>query len=610
MTHSSTHSWSRAALIGSWLTLVALAFWYYPKWQQPAAEATISWDVSGYYWYLPSFLIYEDARGQGFAEDLLATYRPTNLDLQQVYLYAPDTYVMKYPMGQALQFLPFFAGAHLYATLSPRYPADGFSRPYQVAITIEFLLVALLGLWALRRWLLRFVDDRIAALTLLLIALGTNYTEYAGITGAMTHNNLFTIHALLLLLMARYAERPGYAPALGMGLLVGLAALTRPTEILIAALPLGWGALTLMQPPWQQGWQTLRPHLGPLLLGGLGVGLVGMLQLLYWYWATGEWLVYSYQDQGFDWLSPHITNGLLSYRSGWWTYTPLMVFPFLGFGLYWQQAPRLALASAGFMLLFMYVAFAWSIWWYGGSLGQRTMVSTYPTLAVPLALLLAWVGRQHRGWQVGLGLLLLLCTALNLFWTHHAHRGGLLKAGWMNGPYFWHVLGRFEQTPKGLRLLDTPEVFEGERTAVRLLWSQAPDTLVQWPTCGVDAEQAQALSLPYEGPGAACLRHRLPYEGPGGEWLRASLRFRFAEPVWSYWHMRKLVLVLRHQGKIVKYRRLAMDRYFQPGQPTRQYLDIQVPTDQPVDTVEILLHNVRAPGYVGDLRLEQFQAAE
>ena len=37
--------------------ILAGGLFYYPKWQKPDTEATIGWDVSGYYAYLPAAFI-------------------------------------------------------------------------------------------------------------------------------------------------------------------------------------------------------------------------------------------------------------------------------------------------------------------------------------------------------------------------------------------------------------------------------------------------------------------------------------------------------------------------------------------------------------------------
>ena len=602
----TANPWSRAALLLSLLFFVYLAFFYYPKWQKVGgSEAAISWDISGYYWYLPSFLIYEDAKGQRFAEDILAQYQPTGTEFQQAFEHESGNYVMKYPLGQALQFLPFFGVAHAVASASKTYPADGFSLPYQLAITIESLLMALLGLWALRKWLLRFVSDQITALTLLLIAFGTNYTEYAALTGAMTHNNLFAIYGLILLLCVHYGQRPGYLPAAGLGLLVGLAALTRPTEILAATIPLGWGAFTLLQQPRPAWWSSLKPHLGPILLGGLCAGLMGSLQLLYWHYASGDWIVYSYQDQGFDWLSPHFKECLVGYRAGWWIYTPLMMFPFLGYVLFWKKSPQLAAASAVFLLLFMYVAFAWSIWWYGGSLGQRTMISTYPILAVPLALLLEWAARQVVALRVLLYAALLVCVAHSLFWVHQAHRGGLLVAGNMKRNYFWYSLGRFEQTETGLRLMDTNEAFRGEPQPLTPLFSEDFEGDSLPLTCGLPLiEGEQSLCLSGEHAWSEVYRRALTPQP--GMWVRVRLRYYLPDKVWDQWQMRRVGLLLYQGDELVKERWLRLDLFTGGGEVIEQYHDIEVPMDRGVDAVGVQLHNPSGSAHFDDLRVQWF----
>jgi len=209
---------------------------YYPKWNKGDTEATISWDVSGYYFYLPAVFIYKDIRQVAFRDSIHEKYRPASTPYQ-AFQHPSGNYVMKYSCGLAVQYLPFFLAAHALAPASG-YPADGFSRPYQAAIGWGSLLVALLGLWLLRRNLLLYFSDAATAITLLLLVFGTNYLDYAAINGAMTHNYLFTLYGALVALTVAYYQKPGLWKALGIGFLVGLAALTRPTEILTAIVPL------------------------------------------------------------------------------------------------------------------------------------------------------------------------------------------------------------------------------------------------------------------------------------------------------------------------------------------------------------------------------------
>ena len=131
---------SSLAFLASAALILAAAFFYYPKWEQPGTEATLSWDVSGYYLYLPAAFIYHDLKKLDFAPPLLEKYNPAP-GFDQAFLHPSGNRVMKYSCGQALQFLPWFAAGHLAAKVFG-YPADGFSQPYQTAVSWGSLLVA------------------------------------------------------------------------------------------------------------------------------------------------------------------------------------------------------------------------------------------------------------------------------------------------------------------------------------------------------------------------------------------------------------------------------------------------------------------------------------
>jgi len=98
-------SFSKISLWVSCILLSIIALFYYPKWNKDTTEATISWDVSGYYWYLPAFFIYNDVKKIEFSNQILEKYRPTP-GLLQAYKHKSENYVMKYSSGQAMVLLP------------------------------------------------------------------------------------------------------------------------------------------------------------------------------------------------------------------------------------------------------------------------------------------------------------------------------------------------------------------------------------------------------------------------------------------------------------------------------------------------------------------------
>lgn len=87
--------------------MIYAAFVYYPKWKLPRTEATISWDVSGYYLYLPAFFIYHDLKNLDFKPGLDEQYYPSSSPYQS-YTHTSGHQVMKYTCGLAILYAPFF----------------------------------------------------------------------------------------------------------------------------------------------------------------------------------------------------------------------------------------------------------------------------------------------------------------------------------------------------------------------------------------------------------------------------------------------------------------------------------------------------------------------
>src|SRR5690606_19563141 len=96
--------------------------------------------------------------------------------------------------------------------------------------------------------------------------------------------------------------------------------------------------------PLLWGMTSLRARLADLArrwrqlgLAALVAALIISLQPLYWKYVSGEWIVYSYGDQGFNWLRPRIWRGLMGVNIGWWVYTPMMLIAMAG----WRRLFRI-----------------------------------------------------------------------------------------------------------------------------------------------------------------------------------------------------------------------------------------------------------------------------
>ena len=108
---------------------------------------TLSYDVYGYYLYLPLTFIYGDLGMQNpdLVFELMERYHSSGV-FYQGHLTESGNYVMKYTMGQSILYAPFFFIGHLITHLTS-YPSDGFSKPYEISIFIGGIVYTLIGLY-------------------------------------------------------------------------------------------------------------------------------------------------------------------------------------------------------------------------------------------------------------------------------------------------------------------------------------------------------------------------------------------------------------------------------------------------------------------------------
>ncbi|RYU78427.1 hypothetical protein [Hymenobacter persicinus] len=342
------------------------------------------YDMGGYYVYLPSAFLSHDLGDLSWTRGARANYRPDqNPDYGNVLL-PTGKVVFKYPMGMAIAYAPWFGLTTGIYYLKGQAATTGYEYMYQYILSLGCMLYVLLGLALLGRELRHFFADHIAALTLLILAFGTNLFTYAAYEPLMSHGTLFMLNVLLLRYTRRwYAEGTARAAA-ALGLTSGLLVLVRPSEVLLLLLPVLWGLTSLAALPerlrfWAQRWpQTL-------LVIGLAA-LVAGLQLVFWRVVGGQWLAPFYPGESFDFSKPHVWDGLFSVRKGWLFYSPLLVLALLGIAWLRRSPARSVLPALLVVLpIVIYVTFCWWDWGYGGSYGGRTMISLYPMLSFGLA---------------------------------------------------------------------------------------------------------------------------------------------------------------------------------------------------------------------------------
>jgi hypothetical protein len=579
------------------------SFFFYPRWQKGRTEATISWDVSGYYWYLPSVFIYHDLRHQSFKDGILEKYGPTNDDFQQGIKVENGNYVMKYSSGMALMYLPFFTLAHMLA--GPLgYPPDGFSTPYQLGIQLGGFLMAILGLWYLRKLLLLFYDDRVVAVVIFLLVAGSNYLVYSAIDAGMSHSWLFTIYVFILLNTFYFYKDFKIKYAIRLGLLIGLATLTRPTEIISCLIPLLWGVETISIKSVKDRFMLILGHYRAFIMAAILAVLVISVQLLYWKYVSGHWIVYSYSDQGFYWTKPHFSEYTFSYKSGWLVYTPMMFFAFIGI-IPFIRIGRNKVAILTFFILNYYLVSAWDIWWYGG----RAMVQSYPILLFPLATLVnAAFSRKIVGLVFAPFALLFLY--FNFWIIVQSHGGGLYDNDCMTKKYFWRVAGRWSAPESTLVLRDNTDLFEQQPSNMKLIYQNnfALDTASFYVYDSLRKVNCLVLNKDLQNSPL----YSFSYVQGNAKWMKAEATVYLNSREWDVWKMTQFVVRLIDKNKqgtdrIVKENMVRIQRTASEKTLTTVGVEVELPSDH-FDSVNIFFWNADGDKEVliSNLKVSQF----
>ena len=417
-----------------------ITLWFFCEIANHLPTNVLSYDVYGAYLHLPANFIYKDSFliDWSWIETMNEKYNSTPTYYQ---FWSADTgrQVIKYPLGFAVIYAPFFFIGHWLAPILG-FEQDGFSAPYHFAVIIGHCVYVLLGLWMARKVLLHFFSERLTALLLLILFAGTNFFFTTTASLAMPHGHLFLFYGLVLWFTIQWHKNQSWKNSLLLGASIGLAALIRATEIIIVIIPLLWQVQD--RKSLLQKWQLIKQEKHKLFGLALLVAAIGSIQLIYYKLATGNFFIDAYNNagEGFDFARPYTWQFLFSARKGWLVYTPIFIFSCFGFWLMYKRNHKVTYALLVFSLVNLYVLSSWTCWWYAESFGQRALVQSYLVLLIPMGYFLRYVNQQKLALKSTLFGLILLFVAFNQFQTWQMHRGLLHPSRMTKDAYWAHFL--------------------------------------------------------------------------------------------------------------------------------------------------------------------------
>lgn len=425
----------------SWIAIFIIGYFVidrhlqYELWDKE--DGVIVSDAKAYYGYLPAFFIEKDI-SLAFVDE-----HPEKAGLYWFNTF-DERNVIKMTCGLSMLSLPFFG-----IPLAIFEDVSGFEPPFKMALIASSLFYLFLGFIFLRKLLLEYFVEGVAALTLVLIGLGTNLWYYSIEEVFMSH--VFSFSLISVFLFHSLKKRASYSGLqwwVVFGVLIGFISLIRPTNVLVLLIPVLYKRRVLIKTCIEE-WKNI-------MLAILTAILVWFPQLLYWKTQAGAWFFFSYGDEGFDFLSPHIWEGLFGFRKGFFIYTPVMLLIIPGLYLVKKKYNELFVPSLIFLVLNVFVIFSWWCWWYGGSFGSRPMIDTYALNALFIAASIEAALRAKLWVSIPVFLLMLGGVHLNRYQTQQ-YRWKVIHWDAMTKEAYFFTLLNDPEAPEVEPYLDKPE---------------------------------------------------------------------------------------------------------------------------------------------------------
>lgn len=521
------------------ISIVIVSYRFAPvRYHKDAPLVVTSWDALGYYLYLPSICIYHDFKKLDWFPEIDRKYSVSGGAIYQFTHSKTGNVVFKYLGGVAIMEFPFFITGHFIAGLSG-YQQDGFSPPYQFAIAFGAIIYFILALFLLRRILLKYFNESVTTLTLLFMMLASNIVQYISIDGAMSHSYIFPLYVLVLYFTMKWHEKPSVLWASLIGAVIGIASISRPTEVVMIFIPLLWG--TQSKEYSAEKWNLVRQHKMHLLFLAISGFLAVLPQLIYWKLATGSFVY----DVGSKWefLSPHF-RVLFGWEIGWFIYTPITIFFILGMFFIKNYTFRYSVIT--FCLLNIYIIIAWHDWRYGATYSCRALTQSYPVFALPFA---AFINKINtRKWRYLFYIFGLYSIIVNLFqiWQYNKT---ILHYRDMNRKYYCTIYLNPRPSPLDMSLLDTDEMLHNENKYVNHLLFFSDSVM----KIAIPENSIKALFESEIG-------ENLIKESAGEGWLKIETRIKMdSQGIWGCFLKSELI-----SGDSVKVNKIRLDNAISP----------------------------------------------
>jgi hypothetical protein len=371
----------------------------------PLCNPWVRGDGVGYYAYVRSLLIDHSLNFEKdwtHGNESFAMGRVDATGKVRADQYTPTGHIDNHwTVGPSILWSPFLVAAHIgvlvFDKLGGHVPADGFSRPYVITMACATAFYGFLGLWLSFALARKYFHERWAFLATLGIWWASSLPVYMYFNPSWSHAHSAFAGALFLWYWHRTRGSRSLGQWILLALISGLMVNVYYLNGVLLLLPL-FEALAGYYGAWKSG-GAARSALAREFFAHCAYLLVFLLALLPTF-ITRAILYGSPFQSGYTpvdqwlWKSPALFGVLFSSDHGMFSWTPILLFAFLGLFLFRRQDKSLALSLIVSFVIF-YVVVALHEDWDGlSSFGNRRFITFTPAFILGLTAVLDWAARK------------------------------------------------------------------------------------------------------------------------------------------------------------------------------------------------------------------------
>jgi len=362
----------------------------------PLVNPWVRGDGVGYYAYIRSLLVEHkldfenDWRAANQSFTMGRVHGDGKIDPTQ---YTPTGHLDNhFAVGPSMLWAPFLVPVH-YALMTLQrlgvdVTANGFSRPYAIAIALATALYGFWGLYLSFRLACLYVEERWALLATLGIWCASSLPVYMYFNPSWSHAHSLFIVAAFLWYWHHTREGRTLKQWVILGLISGLMIDVYYANVTLLLVPL----LESLKTYWHD-WHAReddRQIVAQLLVGNLSYCFATLIafsptlitrQIIY-----GHPLDFGYENVGpSHWLHPELLKPLFSSDHGLFAWTPILILAVAGLVLFGKYDREFAIYLGASALGFYYVIACHPNWDGLSSFGNRFFISLTPLFVLGLA---------------------------------------------------------------------------------------------------------------------------------------------------------------------------------------------------------------------------------